>query len=344
MNIVCPHCRQELDAEGVQFGEVVCCPACNREFTVEAAPDAAEAQPAVEQSAPCDFFSFSRWLSCSGRAGRKELWCFIVFSVVFSNLLGLIDLLNGDAMQGPLYWIAQYALLVPLWTVYVRRVHDFGRSWKYLLWLLVPFLNVVLAFKMLFMSGPKKPNQYGSGAVPVRIGVPKAPAGFMKKAAIVLGMIVVALWSSGWNSGLMGAASGDTIVLEYMVNRKGMNFISRWGYDCAFKLFGDIGSAGMGRSGSGSESLFGGSNQDSDKDRRACISNMMQISTACMNWACEHGFDAVPKMSDLVGPDNYIREEPKCPVDHSSYSISGDSDGNFEVRCRHADRGHVLPY
>ena len=68
----------------------------------------------------------------SGRARRKEYWFFVLFNIVISLVLGLIDGVIGSASAetgvGLLGGIYALAILIPTIAVAVRRLHDTGRS------------------------------------------------------------------------------------------------------------------------------------------------------------------------------------------------------------------------
>lgn len=107
-----------------------------------------------------------------GRAPRIEYWSFVLFSTIITTLLitimqvALVALLPADAItalespetaneldslpsvamvamavMGIVYFLVNLAVMVPQLTVTVRRMHDVGRSGK---WLLLYFLLMVL--------------------------------------------------------------------------------------------------------------------------------------------------------------------------------------------------------
>lgn len=79
---------------------------------------------------------------------------------------------------------------------------------------------------------------------------------------------------------------------------------------------------------------------------KACISNMRQISTASENYLTEH--DMVPWtgtwVDALVGSENYIKVEPKCPG-AGTYTVSVNTDTGATVSCNKTDKDppHILP-
>jgi uncharacterized membrane protein YhaH (DUF805 family) len=109
--------------------------------------------------------ALTKYAVFSGRARRKEFWYFALFNTIISIVLVLIDFESGnldpETGLGLLQGIYMLAILLPLISVSVRRLHDTGRSgW----WFLVSFVPVVGHFVMLlFMvqKGQPDSNQYG---------------------------------------------------------------------------------------------------------------------------------------------------------------------------------------
>lgn len=80
----------------------------------------------------------------SGRATRGEFWCGFLFCVlmaacfVWKHRMGVSIALS---------------MLIPFFAVCIRRLHDTGRSWEYLLWILVPIVGWVLLTLRLCRTG-----------------------------------------------------------------------------------------------------------------------------------------------------------------------------------------------
>lgn len=75
----------------------------------------------------------------------------------------------------------------------------------------------------------------------------------------------------------------------------------------------------------------------------ACISNMKMLMTAGEAWLISHSGTTAPTLSDLCGPEKYLKKTPTCPKDHSSYTITLEA-GAINVKCGSGDPEHVLPY
>ena len=101
----------------------------------------------------------------SGRARRKEYWFFVLFNIIISIILAVIDGVTGTldpaSGMGLLGLIYTLAILIPALAVSVRRLHDTGRSGWWLLILLIPLIGTIVI--LIFMVQDSKPeeNQYG---------------------------------------------------------------------------------------------------------------------------------------------------------------------------------------
>ena len=102
----------------------------------------------------------------SGRARRKEYWFFVLFNIIISIVLAVIDGVTGsfspEAGMGLLGGIYTLAVLIPGIAVSVRRLHDTERSGWWLLITLVPLIGAIVL--LVFMVQDSKPgqNQYGA--------------------------------------------------------------------------------------------------------------------------------------------------------------------------------------
>ncbi|MFT6148370.1 MAG: uncharacterized membrane protein YhaH (DUF805 family) [Saprospiraceae bacterium] len=94
-----------------------------------------------------------KYADFNGRARRSEYWYFILFNIIISIILGIIDGVAGLVTFG----IADaYSLgvFIPSIAVIVRRMHDLGKSGWYCL---IPIYNIILAAT----EGEAGTNDYG---------------------------------------------------------------------------------------------------------------------------------------------------------------------------------------
>lgn len=98
-----------------------------------------------------------------GRARRREYWMFVLFNIIVSIVLGVLDGILGLKSQqgaGVLGGLYSLAVIIPSIAVGVRRLHDTGRSGWMMLVGLIPCLGgLILLYWMILDSGPD--NEYG---------------------------------------------------------------------------------------------------------------------------------------------------------------------------------------
>ncbi len=115
-----------------------------------------------------------RYAQFSGRASRSEFWYFALFSLIVSILLGILDSVLGtgytyemDTMSmatetaeaasvtvtqtiGYMQTLYGLIILIPTIAVSIRRLHDIGKSGWWLLIGIIPVINFIGIFVLLF--------------------------------------------------------------------------------------------------------------------------------------------------------------------------------------------------
>lgn len=101
-----------------------------------------------------------------GRAQRAEYWFFVLFSVLITMGLALIDgalgLFQPDSGVGLLSGLYSLAVLIPSLAVGVRRLHDTGRTGWWLLLGLVPVIGPIILLVFMVFDSDAGLNKYGS--------------------------------------------------------------------------------------------------------------------------------------------------------------------------------------
>lgn len=100
-----------------------------------------------------------KYAQFSGRARRSEFWFFVLFNFIASMVLGFIDGFIGYQILSGIYSLA---VLVPSIAVWVRRLHDTGKSGWWLLLALVPIVGVIVLLVFAVMDSVAGENQYGA--------------------------------------------------------------------------------------------------------------------------------------------------------------------------------------
>ena len=109
--------------------------------------------------------AFKNYANFTGRARRSEYWWFWLFSVLIFCFATFLDRVLGISSQftdyGPIYAVILLALLIPTWSVMVRRLHDINKSGLNLLWILVPLVGIILVVIWFCKDSDKSANNYG---------------------------------------------------------------------------------------------------------------------------------------------------------------------------------------
>ena len=104
-----------------------------------------------------------RWNDFSGRSSRSEYWMLWLFGVVF-QIVGF-GLMFVHEIFGLFLLIGFLGFIVPFTAVCVRRLHDVGQSGWMLLIGVIPIVNFIGSFVLLywfiFGAGEEQENRFG---------------------------------------------------------------------------------------------------------------------------------------------------------------------------------------
>jgi uncharacterized membrane protein YhaH (DUF805 family) len=122
-----------------------------------------------------------KYADFSGRATRKEYWLFVLFNVLISVVLSVIDFMIGTYSasigMGLLGGIYACAVLIPAIAVTVRRLHDTDRSGWWFLIVLIPIIGAIVLLVFMIIDGTPGPNRFGPSpkeAAPAVVASPGA--------------------------------------------------------------------------------------------------------------------------------------------------------------------------
>lgn len=104
-----------------------------------------------------------KYVVFSGRARRKEYWMFVLFNVIISIILSIIDSIaktrsGGVGILGAIYSLA---VLLPSLGVTVRRLHDTNKSGWWILIGIIPLIGAIILIVFTATEGTPGDNQYG---------------------------------------------------------------------------------------------------------------------------------------------------------------------------------------
>lgn len=99
------------------------------------------------------------YIDFNGRASKAEYWWFFLFNFLVGIAAMVIDkILSTDELFNALVTLA---LFLPGLAVFVRRMHDTGRSGWWIL-LSLTIIGIIPLIIWLVQDGDKNMNQYGS--------------------------------------------------------------------------------------------------------------------------------------------------------------------------------------
>jgi uncharacterized membrane protein YhaH (DUF805 family) len=102
------------------------------------------------------------YVGFSGRAARSEYWFWILFVVIVSICLSILDqAVFSDMAAQPLTSIFSLATFLPSLAVAVRRLHDLDRTGWWVLMSLVPLIGWILLLVWFCTQGTPGVNRFG---------------------------------------------------------------------------------------------------------------------------------------------------------------------------------------
>ena len=107
------------------------------------------------------------WNKFNGRANRSEFWYFTLFYFIFGAIAYFIDVsfLGYDPMDITSIGVLQVAynlvLLIPSFSVTIRRLHDVNKSGWNLLWY-ITIIGVFYIIILNILKGTDDDNKYGA--------------------------------------------------------------------------------------------------------------------------------------------------------------------------------------
>lgn len=119
---------------------------------------------------------YRNYVNFNGRSVRSEYWWYVLFSIIMSIVIMLIEIPLGlgqgaagaidggysaSMSGGPLSTIWSLANLIPSIAVGVRRLHDTNRSGWWLLIALVPLVGAILLIVWMATKGTAGANRFG---------------------------------------------------------------------------------------------------------------------------------------------------------------------------------------
>ena len=104
---------------------------------------------------------FSKYANFDDRASRSEYWWFYLFTILIQMLASILGAISGgpegsDILGG----IAALVIIVPIFAVGARRLHDTGKSGWRQLWM-ITIIGIIPLIIWWCEKGREETNQYG---------------------------------------------------------------------------------------------------------------------------------------------------------------------------------------
>jgi len=164
----CPHCGQEIHPQ------TEACPHCGVRLEPSQNDTTTETNSTALPSVSANFSAAVRYVltkgyvKFSGRASRNEYWYYTIFynlSLTLSQLLlftlgrhlPIVELLYANLGLTVFFFLG---FLLPNLSVFVRRLHDVGRSGWWLL-LAITIIGAIPLLYWIFQKGSDAENQFG---------------------------------------------------------------------------------------------------------------------------------------------------------------------------------------
>ncbi|MDA3864777.1 MAG: DUF805 domain-containing protein [Deltaproteobacteria bacterium] len=95
-----------------------------------------------------------------GRARRKEYWMFVLFNIIISFVISLLEQMAGMQIS-VLSLLYSIFILIPGLAVSVRRLHDTNKSGWFILLSLIPIAGFIILLIFFAEEGNSGPNRFG---------------------------------------------------------------------------------------------------------------------------------------------------------------------------------------
>jgi len=101
---------------------------------------------------------FTPYVNFDGRVAKKPFWMFVLFNILISIVVGLVGSIVHANWLASLYSLA---ILIPSLGMSVRRLHDLGKDWVWLLIGLIPLVGWIVLIYFYAQDGEPAENKFG---------------------------------------------------------------------------------------------------------------------------------------------------------------------------------------
>ena len=112
------------------------------------------------------YHALKNYFNFSDRASRTQYWFFSLMNLIVFIVAARLDNIFGwnmgdDFIYGPAWLILTLLMLIPMYAILARRLHDTGRSGWWILIGFVPIIGAIILFVFTLLPGSKGTNEYG---------------------------------------------------------------------------------------------------------------------------------------------------------------------------------------
>lgn len=108
--------------------------------------------------------ALKKYATFAGRTSRKGYWMFILFYLLFYIVAMVLDFIIVAVTQAPLVIFSTLfalAMILPCWSITVRRLHDTGKSGWMILVGMIPLIGGIWLLVLMCKAGDTTTNAYG---------------------------------------------------------------------------------------------------------------------------------------------------------------------------------------
>lgn len=107
---------------------------------------------------------YRKFFTYTGRASKREFWWFVLLVILFAWPLLMAELRSGTwyGVLSFVYFFLTLSTFFPLTAVWVRRMHDVGKSAWHGFYFFIPVAGFFIVLRWMTKHGDEGKNKYGA--------------------------------------------------------------------------------------------------------------------------------------------------------------------------------------